>query len=113
MNSLVRSFQTQSLAHLGVSMSEMISLEYPRAYRVLELFHPRTASTLCTPHLAFQPEIVDWLRDKFGGLRTSGGGRRKLFISRARALENHARRLLNEEEISGLGPRTTLRDRAL
>jgi len=75
-------------------MSEVMPLEYPRAYRVRELFHPRTGSTLCTPHLAFEPKIVDWLRDKFKGLRTAGGGWRKLFISRAGALEDHSRRLL-------------------
>jgi capsular polysaccharide biosynthesis protein len=101
MNHPVQPFQTQSLAHLGVNMSEIMPLEYPRAYRVQTLFHPRTASTLCTNEISFRPAIVDWLRDKFKALRTPGGGQRKLFISRAGA-EAHARRLLNDDEISGL-----------
>ena len=76
MNFPVQHFQTQALAHLGVNTSDVMPLEYPRAYRIHELFHPRTASTVCTRHLAFQSTIVDWLREKFKDLLTPGGGRR-------------------------------------
>jgi capsular polysaccharide biosynthesis protein len=101
-NGPLQPFQIQAFTYLGVKMTDVIQLEYPRAYRVQELLYPRTASHLCTPHLAFQPAIVDWLRDKFKRLRSPGGGRRKLFISRAGGLQSHARRVLNEDEITDL-----------
>jgi hypothetical protein len=102
MNEPIRPFQIQALTHLGVDISGVMPLEYPRAYRIPELFNPCTASTLCTTELTFKPAIVDWLRDRFKGLRTPGGGQRKLFISRSGALETRERRLLNEDEICGL-----------
>jgi hypothetical protein len=101
-NGWIRPFQTQTLRYLGVKLSDLMPLEYPRAYKVHELFHPRTASNVCTPYLTFQPAIVDWLRDKFRDLRSADGGQRKLFISRAGTSQAHARRLLNEDEIAGL-----------
>jgi capsular polysaccharide biosynthesis protein len=102
MNAPIRPFQIQALTYLGVDISGVMPLEYPRAYRVPTLFNPCTASTICTTELAFKPKIVDWLRDRFKGLRTLGGGQRKLFISRFGALETRRRRLLNEDQISGL-----------
>src|SRR5262249_18737931 len=47
--------------------------------------------------------IIDWLRDRFGKLRsTSERGGRKLFISRAGNPHAHNRRVLNEAEIAGI-----------
>lgn len=99
-NGPIQPFQTQALTRLGVNMSDVMPLEYPRAYTVRELFHPRTASAVCRPPLTFQPAILHWLRDKFKGLCTPGGGRRKLFISRAGNSQPQGRRLLNENEIA-------------
>jgi hypothetical protein len=46
MNGPIKTFQSQALTHLGVDMTDVMPLEYPRAYRVHRLFHPRTASTV-------------------------------------------------------------------
>lgn len=113
MNGPIQPFQTQAFSYLGVKISDVIPLEYPRSYRVPKLFHPRTASALCTPNLRFKPSIVAWLRDKFKRLRSPGGGQRKLFVSRSGNLRtNPPRRLLNEVEINELasGTRRLLND---
>jgi hypothetical protein len=101
-NSPIQPFQTEALTRLGVKMSDVVPLDYPRAYTVRQLFHPRTTSTICQPPLRFQPAALDWLRYKFNDLLTPGGGRRKLFISRAGNSQAHFRRLLNEDEIASI-----------
>jgi capsular polysaccharide biosynthesis protein len=85
-NGPVQSFQAQALTHFGIKMSDVMPLEYPRAYRVNKLFYPRTASTVST---------IDWLRDKFNGLRVPGRAQRKLFISRAGSLQTYARKTIS------------------
>jgi Glycosyltransferase 61 len=99
-NESLQPFQFESLALLGLGNVDRIALEYPRAYKVQKLFHPRTASTACMPPLTFQPVILERLREKFSNFRRPGKGWRKLFISRAGNPQAVARRLLNEAEIA-------------
>jgi hypothetical protein len=101
-NGPLQPFQTQSLVHLGISVADLVPLDYPRAYAVRKLFYPVTGSAACMPPLTFRPTILQWLRDKFGALRTRGGGGRRLFISRAGDAQASGRRLINEAEIAGI-----------
>jgi capsular polysaccharide biosynthesis protein len=87
---------------LGLADVDLIPLEYPRAYKALKLFYPRTASTACMPPLTFQPATLQWLRKQFSAFRNPVKGWRKLFISRAGYPQAIGRRLLNEAELTTL-----------
>jgi hypothetical protein len=101
-NRPLQQFQIRSLAHLGFKTTDVIPLDYPRAYAVRKLFYPVIGSATCMPPMVFRPAILQWLRDKFRALRTREGGKRKLFISRAGHPQIYGRRLLNEAEIAGI-----------
>jgi capsular polysaccharide biosynthesis protein len=93
-------FQIQPLTRLGIKAADLLTLDYPRAYVVRNLFYPSTTSAISMPPLTFQPTIIDWLRDKFLKPGAGSQGGRKLFISRSKHSEVTGRRLLNEAELA-------------